>query len=458
MLGRRGAGRGEVVSTWHKIGATAAGIVAGYLLGVALMETVDMFYATPVNPTAVALSGNPGQGGGATKVGGKTIHSVLTSNGSPYQNFQGRIMPKGTNTKLPGDTIHSIFTCGGDYYQDFQSRIISARHAVAFGGSTSHQFTQEPCVYGTYKLVQKMPGGDKLTGFTRILHRMKPDELMDEIPTFRANPLHPECDEWCDFPVADRPNAVKQWLDAAAKEPGMIKGAWILLLECDYVWMRPVQAPDAYDTSAVGFQFMFDYIMPEHPCRFAAVPFMNKLSGGRVEPKDIPRSGPAPVLIRYTDLAALTPDWERVTAAIEADPEAVKQLDWVREMYAWDIALALHNVSMVTETPPHSRLIAQPPHDLVLGDAAMCHYTWGTLYFENKKEIWKWEKRDYTSREVALKVPLLTMPPQPWKEGWVLQDNLPVTRELHELVTGMIGQMNKAISTLPDLSNAPLRT
>lgn len=35
--------------------------------------------------------------------------------------------------------------------------------------------------YGTYKLVQKMPGGEKLTGFTRILHRVKPDECMDEV-------------------------------------------------------------------------------------------------------------------------------------------------------------------------------------------------------------------------------------------------------------------------------------
>ncbi|GLI66190.1 hypothetical protein VaNZ11_009955 [Volvox africanus] len=433
MLGRRGGGRGEPVTTWQKVGAVAVGIIAGYLLGVAMMETVDMFYATPVTPTAVTLETNVGQDSGATKAGGKTIHSVLTSNGSPYQNFQGRIMPKEINTKPAGNTIHSIFTCGGDYYQDFQSRIM----------------------YGTYKLVQRMPGGEKLTGFTRILHRMKPDELMDEIPTFRANPLHPQCDEWCDFPVADRPNAVKQWIDAAAKDPSMIKGAWILLLECDYVWMRPVQAPDAYDPRANGFQFMFDYIMPDHP---NAVPFMVKLSGGRVDPKKIPQSGPAPVLIRYTELAALTPDWERVTADIEADPEAVKQLDWVREMYAWDIAVALHNVTLATETPPHSRLIAQPPHDLVLGDAAMCHYTWGALYFENKKEIWRWEKRDFTSREVALKVPVLIMPPQPWKEGWVLQDNLPVTRELHDTMTAMIGQMNKAIVNLPDLSNAPQRT
>lgn len=32
-----------------------------------------------------------------------------------------------------------------------------------------------------------------------------------QIPTFRADPLHPECDGYCDFPVADRPNAVMQW-------------------------------------------------------------------------------------------------------------------------------------------------------------------------------------------------------------------------------------------------------
>ena len=44
-----------------------------------------------------------------------------------------------------------------------------------------------------------------------------------QVPTWRANPLHPECDTWCEFPVADRPNAVQQWIDAAKKDPTMIK-------------------------------------------------------------------------------------------------------------------------------------------------------------------------------------------------------------------------------------------
>ena len=42
--------------------------------------------------------------------------------------------------------------------------------------------------------------------------------------------------------MKDRANAVVQWLLAAEKDPGMIKGAWLLMLESDYVWRRPLQA------------------------------------------------------------------------------------------------------------------------------------------------------------------------------------------------------------------------
>ena len=45
-------------------------------------------------------------------------------------------------------------------------------------------------------------------------------------------------------------------------------------------------------------------------------------------------------------------------------------------MYAWDIALAVCHVKMVTEEAPKSALIVQPPADHSMGNAAMCHYTW----------------------------------------------------------------------------------
>ena len=157
------------------------------------------------------------------------------------------------------------------------------------------------CRYGTYQLVQKMPGGDQLVAFTRILHRTKPDVLVDEVgspearasgsvqpawpiqnlrpsccmhagcwpaaapqlpashtllqrasercsqwagdaeakrllqvPSWQAQPLTPACDQWCEFPVSDRPNAVAQWLQAAAKQPALIKA------RCPPVGLRPI--------------------------------------------------------------------------------------------------------------------------------------------------------------------------------------------------------------------------
>ena len=103
-----------------------------------------------------------------------------------------------------------------------------------------------------------------MVAFTRILHRTTDDALSNKLPTFRANPLHPgacrgcrsrhrgstwharasqrlprcsgkdhafipccatcaECDGWCEYPVADRPNAVRQFLLAAKADPSLIK-------------------------------------------------------------------------------------------------------------------------------------------------------------------------------------------------------------------------------------------
>lgn len=37
------------------------------------------------------------------------------------------------------------------------------------------------------------------------------------------------------------PDAIQQWVDAAAKNESMIQGAWVFMLECDYVWIKPMQ-------------------------------------------------------------------------------------------------------------------------------------------------------------------------------------------------------------------------
>lgn len=44
-------------------------------------------------------------------------------------------------------------------------------------------------MYHWFKEARRAPGGDDMGGFTRILHSGKPDEFVDEIPTFVADPL-----------------------------------------------------------------------------------------------------------------------------------------------------------------------------------------------------------------------------------------------------------------------------
>lgn len=83
---------------------------------------------------------------------------------------------------------------------------------------------------------------------------------------------------------------------------------------------------------------------------------------------------------------------------------------WVREMYAWDLAIAMHKNDIhatVTQHPPNSMLIIQPPFDTVMGNASIFHYTWGPYYYDttqNKTLIYKWEKREMSSIDVVLKV------------------------------------------------------
>lgn len=89
---------------------------------------------------------------------------------------------------------------------------------------------------------------------------------MQEIPTFHAKPLTPACDNWCPFPVADRPNAVRQFFEAAAKDPSLIQAPWILLIETDYVWMKPLQQVPTAESSSKSWAFKYGYIMPTYPC------------------------------------------------------------------------------------------------------------------------------------------------------------------------------------------------
>jgi hypothetical protein len=327
-----------------------------------------------------------------------------------------------------GDTIHVLLTSGGSAYQNFQSRMM----------------------YNTYHIVRKLPNGQNLVAFTRILHRVQSDRLMKEMPTFHAKPLQPECDVWCDFPPASRPDAVRQFFDAAKKKPSMIKAPWIFLTECDYVWMKPVIAPPAEDLSAKSIAFPFTYIQPTNP---GVTDVMEKFYPGG-KSTEIPATGPAPALMRVHEWISIMPHWERITAEIEEDTNAKAKLGWVREMYAFSIACALENVKLELQLPPYSPLMIQPPADIDLGDAAMMHYTWGSIITDKDgQEVWRFDKREFTDEKWEKNPEKLPeVPPYDADAGWKLQDGVPVTSDLRDTLNLMMKTMNEAIKELQPLA------
>lgn len=293
-----------------------------------------------------------------------------------------------------------------------------------------------------------MQGGEKHVAFTRILHRTTPDELMNEIETFRADPIQPECDTWCEYPVSDRANAVQQFFLAAKKTPSMIKAQWLYMIESDYVFIKPLELPPPQHAQrGMAWIFPFGYINP-----LANPQLMKRLYDGNV--KDIPGTGPAPVLMKREDWELITPEWERLSAVIEADDEMKRALGWVREMYAFSTSLAVHKLQVDIQPPPYSKFIAQLPIDGGLGDAHAFHYTQCTIYktILDKKIVWGYDKRFFVSKENATKVPFIDMPPKYEAGKFMFVEGTVVDEKRHEAIALMIGQMNKGIATLKDLS------
>ena len=327
-----------------------------------------------------------------------------------------------------GMDVHIIFTSNGSPASNWQARVLAATVAEA----------------------REMAYGDRLAGFTRILHRSSDDALVGEIPTFRATPLTPACDAWCEHPAGDRPDAVRQFFDAARVESDLISAPWVYLIEPDYLFVKPLIMPLA-ETTGPSYGFPLAFLDPQ--TRPEAAPALTRLlsAGGGDSPlTSMPHAGPAPALLRAHEWVGLAPVWAAMAAVIEADAEAKAALGPAREAWAFALAAALAKLKLDLTPPPRNLLIAQPPLDEDIGEAAAFHYTWGVSVRDaaTGAVVWAWDKRGEKVADGAAP-PLIPLPAASWREGLVLGDGAAATaknvsRALFDTLRSQATTLNRA--------------
>ncbi|PRW57732.1 hypothetical protein C2E21_3449 isoform A [Chlorella sorokiniana] len=336
-----------------------------------------------------------------------------------------------------GDTIHTILASNGGPYINYQTLAL----------------------YGSWRRVRRMPGGEKMVAFTRILHRTAHDELSAFVPTVKVQPKHPECDgreaepgrRWvteCKWPPANRINATAQFFQAVLADPSLVKAPYLYYIEPDFLLVKPVVAPGPAEGAAPALGFFYPNVFPEYPqwkdliTRKLFPPGLGPLSA-------VPRSGPAPVVMRVADWVRAAPRWVDIADQMETEPELVKGLDWVRDMYSFCIAMAVERIPLRLEGGMRSTLIVLPPAANGLGSATGLHYTYASRirWAANASLAWQFEKRAWTRQRIMEEVPPVPLPP-PWQPGLLIgpgDNKPPLSKEQHELFTLLAETFNRGL-------------
>ena len=133
--------------------------------------------------------------------------------------------------------------------------------------------------------------------------------------------------------------------------------------------------------------------------------------------KKMPATGNAPSVVNTVDLRKIAPLWARFVNETESPESVRKELGWVRDMYAYDLAALATGIEHELSECPESLLMAQPPADSELGNAFILHYTWGSeIYDKNEEFIWKFDKRSYLEGQYG-KVLTFSRNPSPARVG-----------------------------------------
>ncbi|KAL8545076.1 hypothetical protein ACS0TY_005321 [Phlomoides rotata] len=236
------------------------------------------------------------------------IHKTSETSGSDAGELDDPIIRRPDAVRESGDLkFHVALTATDAPYSKWQCRVM----------------------YYWYKKMKDTPGSD-MGGFTRVLHSGKPDNLMDEIPTFVVDPLPEGLDRG--YIVLNRPWAFVQWLEKAT-----IEEEYILMAEPDHVFVNPLPNLAHGDNPAA---FPFFYIKPTENEKVVRKYYPEEK--GPVT--NIDPIGNSPVIIKKSMLEKIAPTWMNVSLRMKDDPETDKAFGWVLEMYGYAVASALHGV------------------------------------------------------------------------------------------------------------------
>ena len=242
-----------------------------------------------------------------------------------------------------------------------------------------------------------------------------------QVPTWRWTP--PPCTTWtsrCSFPVADRSAALTAW----AATPDAQSCSHIMMVEADYLFVRGIP-PWAVPARGHASGFHFGYVAPSYQPAIA-----QRFWPASAGPLDaVPQTGNSPQILTREDFGLMMPAWAEMNQRVEDDVDAVREFNWVRDMYAYSFAAAKLGIRHHVPLVPWNPIMVQPPADTVLGQAAILHYTWGPIVSVGegaaKKVLWSFDKRSYQGGEASsgpTKIVKLEKPP-PWQPGMRLQAN-----------------------------------
>eukprot|EP00270_Netrium_digitus_P013068 TRINITY_DN4309_c0_g1_i1.p1 TRINITY_DN4309_c0_g1~~TRINITY_DN4309_c0_g1_i1.p1 ORF type:complete len:411 (+),score=69.87 TRINITY_DN4309_c0_g1_i1:140-1234(+) len=269
-------------------------------------------------------------------------------------------------------------------------------HTAVTANDSPYSRWQVRIMYYWYKKFKDQPGSE-MGGFTRVLHSGKPDNLMDEVPTFVVKPLPEGMDRG--YVVLNRPWAFVQWVEKA-----QIEEEYVFMAEPDHIIVRPI--PNLA-TEYMPAAFSFFYIVPKQ--NEALLRKWYPASLGPIT--NIDPIGNSPVIIKKVDLKKIAPLWMNVSIQMKDDPEVDKEFGWVLEMYGYATASAMLGYAHILRRD----FQVQPPYDQRLGDTFIIHYTYGndfTLKGEpmyGKFGEWRFDKRSYSDAPPPRN---LTLPPK----------------------------------------------